>query len=105
MLLLLITSHHESLMPEVHHDLFMQLGLCVCVCVYLCSIHKKGKLPHLQESVSALLRAVFTLLRIYGPSNTAFLRIIANIMLTAPPFGACSKHFTLLNLLVFMTTT
>ena len=35
MLLLLITSHHESLMPEVHRDLFMQLGLCVCVCVYV----------------------------------------------------------------------
>ena len=87
MLLLLITSHHESLMPEVHRDLFVQLGRCVCVCVcmYLRSIHKKGKLPHLQESVSALLRAVFTLLRIYGPSDTAFLRIIANIMLTAPP--------------------
>ena len=36
MLLLLITSHHESLMPEVHRDLFMQLGLCVCVCVCVC---------------------------------------------------------------------
>ena len=60
--------------------------VCVCVCVFICALYiRKENFRTFQGSVSALLRAVFTLLRIYGLSNTAFLSIIANIILTAPP--------------------
>lgn len=43
MLPLLITSHHESLMPEVHHvSVYAVRSMCVCVCICALYIRKEN---------------------------------------------------------------
>lgn len=91
MFFLLIVSRHENLMPQIHHVFVYAVCGYMCIYIqtqtymYLCPILyiRKENCPHPQESVSALLGAVFPLLGIYGPGSIAFL-IITNIIITPP---------------------